>query len=48
LSGPGVAGVDNEVEWNVADVQSGIYLAHIEANGAGKSEVAVVKVAVVK
>ncbi len=48
LSGPGVAGVDNEVEWNVADVQSGIYLAHIEANGAGKNDVVVVKVAVVK
>ncbi len=48
LNGPGVAGVDNEVEWNVGEVQSGVYLARIEANGAGKSEVVVVKVAVVK
>jgi hypothetical protein len=48
FDGPGVAGVDNEVEWNVKDVQSGVYLARIEATGSGKSEVAVVKVAVVK
>lgn len=48
LTGPGIAGVDNEVEWKVGDVQSGIYLARIEAQGAGKTETAVVKVAVVK
>lgn len=48
MNAPGVGGVDNEVEWNVADVQSGVYLARIEANAGGKSEVAIVKVAVVK
>lgn len=48
LSGPGIAGVDNEVEWNIADIQSGIYLARIEAVGSGKTESAIVKVAVVK
>ena len=48
LTGPGIGGVDNEVEWNVGDVQSGIYLARIEARGASASGVAVVKVAVVK
>jgi hypothetical protein len=32
----------------VKDVQSGVYLARIEANGGGKTETAVVKVAVVK
>lgn len=48
MNGPGVGGVDNEVEWNVADVQSGVYLARIEASSGGKSEVAIVKVAVVK
>jgi hypothetical protein len=48
FSGPGVGGVDNEVEWNVRDVQSGVYFARIEATGSGKSGVAVVKVAVVK
>ncbi len=48
FNGPGVGGVDNEVAWNVADVQSGIYLARIEAIGTGRSETAIVKVAVVK
>ncbi|MBX2991844.1 MAG: T9SS type A sorting domain-containing protein [Bacteroidetes bacterium] len=48
FNGPGIAGVDNEVEWNVRDVQSGVYLARIEASGSGKSETAIVKVAVVK
>lgn len=46
--GPGRGGVDNEVEWNVRDVQSGIYLARIEATGGGKTETAIIKVAVVK
>jgi hypothetical protein len=48
FAGPGVGGVDNEVEWNVSGVQSGIYFARIEANGAGKNGVAIIKVAVVK
>jgi hypothetical protein len=46
--GPGNGGLDNEVEWDVRDVQSGVYFARIEANGGGKSGVAVIKVAVVK
>jgi hypothetical protein len=46
--GPGIGGVDNEVEWDVSGVQSGVYLARIEASGQGGSGVAVVKVAVVK
>ena len=45
---PGVGGVDNEVEWNVGSVQSGVYFARIEANGGGGSGVAVIKIAVVK
>jgi hypothetical protein len=48
MSAPGVGGVDNEVEWNVGAVQSGIYLARIEASSGAKSETAIVKVAVVK
>jgi hypothetical protein len=48
MSGPGVGGIDNEVEWNVSGVKSGIYFARIEASGQGGSGVAVVKVAVVK
>ncbi len=46
--GPGIGGLDNEVEWDARDVQSGVYYARIEANGGGKSGVAVIKVAVVK
>ena len=45
---PGVGGVDNEVEWNVGSVQSGVYFARIEASGGSGSGVAVIKIAVVK
>ena len=48
FAAPGIGGVDNEVEWNVSGVQSGVYLARIEANSGGNSAIAVVKVAVVK
>ncbi|MBI4535158.1 MAG: VCBS repeat-containing protein [Ignavibacteriae bacterium] len=48
FAGPGIGGVDNEVQWDVGDVQSGIYFARIEAAGAAGSGVAVVKVAIVK
>jgi hypothetical protein len=48
FAGPGVGGVDNEVEWQIGVVQSGVYLARIEASGQGGGGTAVVKVAVVK
>jgi len=48
FAGPGVGGLDNEVVWDVQDIQSGVYVARIEATGAGQSAVAFVKVAVVK
>jgi hypothetical protein len=48
FDGPGIGGVDNEVAWDVTSVQSGIYLARIEASAPGAGGVAVVKVAVVK
>src|SRR5574338_141202 len=42
-------GFDNETIWNVSDIQSGVYLARIEAIGSrGKSESVVIKIAVVK
>jgi hypothetical protein len=44
----GIGGIDNEVTWEVGDVQSGVYLAHVEAVGNGRSETAVIKIAVVK
>lgn len=41
--------MDNETIWNVGDIQSGVYLARIEATGlSGKSESVVIKIAVVK
>jgi hypothetical protein len=48
LVGPGIGGMDNEVEWNVGNVQSGIYFARVEASSPGGSGVAIIKVAVVK
>jgi hypothetical protein len=48
LQGPGLAGMDNEVAWDLAGIQSGIYFAHIDAAGAAGSGSAVVKIAVVK
>jgi hypothetical protein len=48
FAGPGVGGIDNEVSWDVSKVQSGIYIARIEANGSGEHGVAFAKIAVVK
>ncbi len=48
LKGRGTAGMDSEIPWNVSNIQSGIYLARIEAQGATHSEVAIIKIAVVK
>ncbi len=48
FAGPGVGGIDNEVTWDVSKVQSGVYIARIEANGSGEHGVALVKIAVVK
>jgi hypothetical protein len=42
------AGIDGEVVWDVSDVQSGVYLARIEATGGSGSHVAVIKIAIVK
>ncbi|MDY0083697.1 MAG: T9SS type A sorting domain-containing protein [Ignavibacteriaceae bacterium] len=42
-------GMDNETIWKVNNVQSGVYLARIEAAGSsGKTESVVIKIAVVK
>lgn len=48
LPGPGNPYTDNEVRWDLTDVQSGVYLARVEASGPGKTEVRFVKIAVVK
>ncbi|MEE9187143.1 MAG: T9SS type A sorting domain-containing protein, partial [Bacteroidota bacterium] len=47
FSGPGVGGVDNEVEWDVSDIQSGVYFARIEASSGAESGTAVIKIAIV-
>lgn len=44
----GIGGLDNEVEWNVSNLQSGIYYAHIKAESASKEGSAIIKIAVVK
>lgn len=42
-------GYDNETMWDVGNIQSGVYLARVEANSAsGKTESKVIKIAVVK
>jgi hypothetical protein len=47
FDGPGHGGFDNEVSWDVSGVQSGVYFAHLEANGASSNGSAVIKIAVV-
>ncbi len=46
--GPGTGGLDNEIEWNVSNIQSGIYFAHIDAQGTNATGATVIKIAVVK
>ena len=48
FTGPGDAQTANEVRWNLHNVQSGVYLARIEAKSSNKSEVKIIKIAVVK
>ncbi|HTK81377.1 MAG TPA: hypothetical protein VL633_03725 [Bacteroidota bacterium] len=48
LSGNGIGGLDNEMEWDVSGIQSGVYLAHIDAQGSSGSGTAIIKIAVVK
>jgi Secretion system C-terminal sorting domain len=49
LSGNARGGFDNETIWDVSGIQSGIYLARIEAvSPSGKSESNIIKIAVVK
>ncbi|MBN1396873.1 MAG: T9SS type A sorting domain-containing protein [Bacteroidetes bacterium] len=48
LKGKGTAGMDNEIIWHVSNIQSGIYLARVEAKGAAQSSTALIKIAVVK
>jgi len=50
LKGTGNANIDNEIDWDVSNVQSDVYFAHFEAIGKAthKTETKLIKVAVVK
>lgn len=48
LKGQAVGGIDNEIAWDVSGIQSGVYLAQVEVRSGGKTESAVIKIAVVK
>jgi hypothetical protein len=41
-------GLDQEVEWNVSGIQSGLYFAHVDAKGATSSGTSIIKVVVIK
>ncbi|MBK8945673.1 MAG: T9SS type A sorting domain-containing protein [Ignavibacteriae bacterium] len=44
-----VGGLDSEYSWNVTNIQSGAYLAHLEVtSNSGKSENKIIKIAIVK
>ncbi|MFI5251375.1 MAG: T9SS type A sorting domain-containing protein [Bacteroidota bacterium] len=48
ITAQGSGGMDNEVVWDVSNIQSGVYFAHIQAQGNESSGVAIVKIAVIK
>ncbi|MGA3286493.1 MAG: T9SS type A sorting domain-containing protein [Bacteroidota bacterium] len=48
LKGRGTAGMDSEISWDVSNIQSGVYLARIEAHGVTQNEVTIIKIAIVK
>jgi hypothetical protein len=49
LNNEAQGGYESETIWNVSNIQSGIYLARVEASGAdGKTESNIIKIAVVK
>ena len=48
FAGPATANADNEIRWQLWNIQSGVYFARIEAQAESKSEVALFKIAVVR
>ncbi|MDH7514714.1 MAG: hypothetical protein QHI48_02395 [Bacteroidota bacterium] len=48
LAARAMGGLDNEVDWDVSSVESGVYLGHVKAVGAGGSGEKIIKIAVVK
>ncbi len=49
LNGKGTGGFDNEIVWDVSDIQSGVYFAHLKVTGvSGKTDTKIIKIAVIK
>lgn len=48
LNSSASGGLDGEITWNVKDIESGVYLARVQASSQGRSDVVVIKIAVVK
>jgi hypothetical protein len=48
FTGTGNSGTANELKWDLVDVQSGVYFARVEAQNSQKSEVRIIKIAVIK
>lgn len=49
LSGNATGGFDNEIEWEIGKVQSGVYYANLEVvSASGKSANKIIKIAVIK
>jgi hypothetical protein len=48
LSGRASAGIDSEVMWDVSNIQSGVYLARVEASNQNQTQARIIKIAVVK
>ncbi|MCF6268831.1 MAG: T9SS type A sorting domain-containing protein [Melioribacteraceae bacterium] len=49
LSGNGIGGFDNEIVWNVNNIQSGVYFAHLQVTStSGKTDRKIIKIAVIK
>lgn len=46
--GPNAPNAANELRWDLSDVQSGVYLARIEAYNSKKKDVCIIKIAVIK
>ena len=48
LEGSSFPQTDNEIRWDLTNVQTGVYLGRVEADSGSKKEVQVIKIAVVK
>lgn len=48
LNGRAIAGIDTELSWDVSRIQSGVYLARVEASNQNQSQARIIKIAIVK